>query len=107
MLHHPHVTDRDPLRTTLEIATQSRLAGWIHGTALGCCLLIAYCLNEILRRRVSPALYRATVLLYGAGISALTGAAIVDGWVIESLAKALPHVRPADLQLKIDLSGFC
>jgi len=79
MWHHPHVRTYDQLQSTLEIVAATHLAEWIHGLAIGCSLLIAYCLGELLRNRIPAVLLRAAALVYAAGISAWIAAATFDG----------------------------
>src|SRR5271165_1502787 len=105
--HHPHVRTYDQLQSTLEMVAVTNLAEWIHGLAIGCSLLIAYCLGELLRNRVPAALLRAAALVYAAGISAWIAAATVDGWVLERLAAGLPHVTPLDLDANVRLFRLC
>jgi hypothetical protein len=105
--HHPHVQDHDPLHATLAIIAVSHLAGWIHGLAIGCCLLIAYCLGELLRIRIPAPLLRAAALVYAAGIVGWITAATVDGWVLERLASGLAHDTPSDLESNARLFKLC
>jgi hypothetical protein len=107
IFHHPHVQDHDRLQATLQIVAVSHLAGWIHGVAIGCSLLIAYCLGELLRSRVPAALIRAAALLYAAGIVGWITAATVDGWVLERLAGSLARDTPADLESNARLFKMC
>ena len=105
--HHPHVHEPDRLRATLAIHAAAHLSGWIHGVAIGCCLVIAYCLGEILLKQIPARLVRAAALVYAGGISALNTAATVDGWVIGRLAAGLPHEMPADLESNARLFTLC
>jgi hypothetical protein len=107
ILHHPHVHDRDPLHATLEIIAVSQLAGWIHGVAIGCSLLIAYCLGEVLLNRIPAPLMRAAALMYAVGIVGWITAATVDGWVLVRLARTLAHNTPADLEINAGLFDMC
>jgi hypothetical protein len=107
MFHHPHVQDHDRLQATLQIVAVSRLAGWIHGVAIGSSLLIAYCLGELLRRRLPAPLMRAAALVYAAGIVGWISAATIDGWVLERLAGSLAHDRPSDLEGNARLFAMC
>src|ERR1700722_10636103 len=86
IFHHPHVQDHDRLQATLQIVAVSHAAGWIHGVAIGCSLLIAYCLGELLRSRVPAPLMRAAALVYAAGIVGWITAPADAGGVIEPLA---------------------
>jgi hypothetical protein len=105
--HHPHVQDRDQLHATLEIIAVSNLAGWIHGLAIGCSLLIAYCLGEVLLKQIPASLIRLAALAYAAGIAGWITAATVDGWVLERLASSLPHETPSDLESNARLFKMC
>ena len=107
IFHHPHVQDHDRLQATLQIVAVSHLAGWIHGVAIGCSLLIAYCLGELLRSRVPAPLMRAAALVYAAGIVGWITAATVDGWVLERLANRLTHDTPSDLEGNARLFVMC
>jgi hypothetical protein len=107
MFHHPHVQEHDRLQATLQIVAVSHLAGWIHGVAIGCCLLIAYCLGELLRRRLPAPVMRAAALVYAAGIVGWITAATVDGWVLERLASGLAHDTPSDLEGNARLFAMC
>ena len=107
MLHHPHVQEHDRLQATLEIVAVSHLAGWIHGLAIGCCLLIAYCLGELLLKRIPGPLIRLAALVYAAGISSWITAATVDGWVLERLASSLAHDTAADLESNARVFTMC
>jgi hypothetical protein len=107
MFHHPHVQDHDRLQATLQIVAVSHLAGWIHGAAIGCSLLIAYCLGELLQSRVPAPLMRAAALVYAAGIVGWITAATVDGWVLERLAGSLAHDTPSDLEGNARLFVMC
>jgi hypothetical protein len=101
------VQDRDRLHATLEIVAVSHLAGWIHGLAIGCSLLIAYCLGELLSKRIPAPLFRAAALPYAAGMTGWIAAATVDGWVIERLASVLAHDTPSDLESNARLFNMC
>jgi hypothetical protein len=105
--HHPHVQARDQLQATLQIIALSPLAGWIHGLAIGCSLLIAYCLGELLRDRVPAPLMRGAALVYAAGIVCWLNAATVDGWVLERLARNLAHDTAADLESNALVFKLC
>jgi hypothetical protein len=107
MFHHPHVQAHDRLQATLEIVAVSHLAGWIHGVAIGCSLIIAYCLGELLRSPVPAPLMRAAVLVYAAGIAGWITAATVDGWVLERLASTLARDTPSDLEGNARLFVMC
>ena len=107
IFHHPHVQNHDRLQATLQIVAVSDLAGWIHGVAIGCSLLIAYCLGELLRGRVAAPLMRAAALVYAAGIVGWITAATVDGWVLERLAGRLAHETPSDLEGNARLFVMC
>jgi hypothetical protein len=107
ILHHPHVQDRDHLHATLEIISVSHLAGWIHGLAIGCSLLIAYCLGEVLLKQIPGSFIRLAALVYAAGIVGWITAATVDGWVLERLAGNLAHDTPADLESNARLFKMC
>jgi hypothetical protein len=107
ILHHPHVHDRDQLHATLEIISVSQLAAWIHGLAIGCSLLIAYCLGEVLWKRIPAPLMRAAALIYAAGIVGWITAATVDGWVLVRLARTLAHNTLADLDINARLFNMC
>src|ERR1700685_4464348 len=107
IMHHPHVQDRDQLHATLEIVSLSQLSGWIHGAAIGCCLLIAYCLGELLGKRIPAPAMRLAALVYAAGITAWITAATVDGWVLERLADSLPHDTLADLESNARIFKMC
>ena len=105
--HHPHVQSQDRLQATLDIVAVSQLAGWIHGLAIGCSLLIAYCLSELLARRIPACIFRAAALAYAAGITCWITAATVDGWVLERLASGLVHDTAADLESNARLFKLC
>ncbi len=105
--HHPHVQAYDQLQAMLEIVAVSRLAGWIHGLAIGCSLLIAYCLSELLAKRIPAPVMRAAALVYGAGIASWITAATVDGWVLERLAASLARDTPSDLDSNARLFRLC
>jgi hypothetical protein len=105
--HHPHVQTYDQLQATLEIVAISHLAEWIHGLAIGCSLLIAYCLGELLRNRIPAPILRAAALVYAAGIVSWIAAATVDGWVLERLAANLAHDTPSDLEGNTRLYMLC
>jgi hypothetical protein len=105
--HHPHVRTYDQLQATLEIVAISHLAGWIHGLAIGCSLLIAYCLGELLRDRIPAPVLRAAALVYATGIASWIAAATVDGWVLERLAASLAHDSPSGLESNTRLFKLC
>ena len=107
MFSHPHVQDHDRLQATLQIVAVSHLAGWIHGVAIGCSLLTAFCLGELLRSRVPAPLMRAAALVYVGGIVGWITAATVDGWVLERLASSLAHDSPSDLEGNARLFVMC
>jgi hypothetical protein len=105
--HHPHVQDQDRLKATLEIVAVSHLAGFIHALAIGCSLLIAYCLGELLARRMPAFLFRGAALAYCAGLTALITAATVDGWVLEKLAQGFAHDSAVDLESNFRIFKLC
>lgn len=107
IMHHPHVQDRDQLHATLEIISLSQTSGWIHGAAIGCCLLIAYCLGELLGKRIPAPAMRLAALVYAAGITAWITAATVDGWVLGRLAGSLPHDTVAELESNARIFKMC
>jgi hypothetical protein len=105
--HHPHVQNHDRLQAMREIAAVSHLAGWIHGLAIGCCLLIAYCLGDLVGKRIPAPLMRPAAVVYAAGITSWITAATVDGWVLERLASSLAQETPADLDGNARLFTMC
>jgi hypothetical protein len=107
IFHHPHVQDRDQLHATLEIVSLSHLSGWIHGIAIGCCLLIAYFLGELLGKQIPAPVMRLAALVYAAGITTWITAATVDGWVLGRLAGSLPHDTVADLESNARIFKMC
>lgn len=107
IVHHPHVQSRDQLQATLQIIALSPLAGWIHGLAIGCSLLIGYCLGELLRDRMPAPLMRAAALVYAAGMVCWVNAATVDGWVLERLARSLGHDTAANLESNVLVLKLC
>jgi hypothetical protein len=107
IFHHPHVQGHDRLQATLQIVALSHLGGWIHALAIGCSLLNAYCLAELLRIRVPGPVLRAAAVAYGAGIVCWITAATIDGWVLEQLAGNLPRDTPADLENNMRLFELC
>jgi hypothetical protein len=107
IMHHPHVQDRDQLHATLEIVSLSQLSGWIHGAAVGCCLLIAYFLGELLGKQIPASVMRLAALVYAAGITTWITAATVDGWVLGRLAGSLPHDTVADLESNARFFKMC
>jgi hypothetical protein len=107
MVGHPHAQDHDRLQATLQIIALSPLAGLIHGLAIGCSLLIAYCLGELLWNRMPAPLMRAAALVYAAGMVCWLTAATVDGWVLERLAASLAHDTAADLERSTLVFKLC
>jgi hypothetical protein len=107
ILHHPHVQGHDRLQATLQISALSHLSGWIHALAIGCSLLNAYCLGELLRIRVQGPILRAAALAYGAGIMGWMTAATIDGWVLGGLAGSLPRDTTADLESNARMFELC
>jgi hypothetical protein len=106
MAHHPTVRVRDIAQAVEEMRALATPAAWVHGILIALMLATFFALTEFARPRLARAVVRAGLIAYGVGVIAMTGAAVVDGFVTPGLAFATPVPGAQDLQITAQLMYF-
>lgn len=106
MAHHPVVRVRDVAEAVVQLRAVSTLAVWVHGVLIALMLANFFALTEFARARFAHAVVRAGWIAYAVGVIAMTGAALVDGFISPRIAVEAPAASAADLQIIAQLVYF-
>ena len=93
ILHHPTAGPHDAASLVAAITRIGAFNAAIHGTLIALMLTTWLALGEFSAwRGAGRALVRCAGQLYGAGVAAMTGAALINGFVIVRLARDVARV---------------
>jgi hypothetical protein len=107
MAHHPSVHAHEAADVVAQLRALSDLAALVHGVLIALMAAILLALLEFsVRRNLSRPLVRSGLLAYGLGVIAMTGAALVGGFVAPAVAHVNPGVTAADLQQTVAFLSF-
>ena len=108
MAHHPSVRAADTAQAIAQLRAMSAVATWVHGVLIMLMLVGFFALTEFALRRglVRPAI-RAGLVAYAAGVVAMTGAALVGGFITPGVAMLSTGVSATDLRVTAQLLDLC
>jgi len=107
MTEHPSVHGHEAAQVVAQVRSLSSLAALVHGVLIALMAAILLALLEFsVRRGLSRPLVRSGLLAYGLGVIAMTGAALVGGFVAPAVAHVNPGVTGADLQQMVAFMTF-
>src|ERR1700737_4033499 len=102
--HHPTVTARAPaeaLTQVVQVATTDRV---VHGTLIAIMGVLLYGLTIFsLRRGLHRQTTVAALIAYSAGIAAVIGAALIDGFLTPAIAERYAGAPPDAIKAAIPL----
>jgi len=108
MAHHPSVHAADVAQALVQLRALSAAAAWVHGVLIALMLAGFFALTEFAwQRGITRPAIRAGLIAYAVGVVAMTGAALVDGFVTPRVAMLSPGVSATDLQVTAQLLKLC
>jgi hypothetical protein len=108
MAHHPSVRAADVAQAIVQLREMSAAAAWVHGVLIALMLAGFFALTEFAwQRGITRPAIRAGLIAYAVGVVAMTGAALVDGFVTPRVAMLSPGVSATDLQVTAQLLKLC
>ena len=108
MAHHPSVHAADVAQAIVQLRAVSAAAAWVHGVLIALMLAGFFALTEFAwQRGITRPAIRAGLIAYAVGVVAMTGAALVDGFVTPRVAMLSPGVSATDLQVTAQLLKLC
>jgi hypothetical protein len=108
MAHHPSVHAHDRVAVLAQLQALSAASAWVHGVLIALMLTVFFALTEFAwQRGITRPAIRAGLIAYAAGVVAMMGAALVDGFVTPRVAMLSPAVSAADLQVTAQLLDLC
>jgi hypothetical protein len=107
MVQHPSVHSHAAAEVLAQVRALSSLAALVHGVLIALMAAILLALLEFsVRRNLSRPLVRSGLLAYALGVIAMTGAALMGGFVAPAVAHVNPGVTGADLQQMVAFLAF-
>lgn len=107
MAHHPSVHAHDVAAVLVQLQALGALSAWVHGVLIALMLTVFFALTEFAwQRGITRPAIRAGLIAYAAGVVAMMGAALVDGFVTPRLA-ILGAGLHADLSITAQLLNLC
>lgn len=108
LAHHPSVHAPQVAEAMHQIANYGRLSASVHGLLVVLMLTVFLGFWEFaaLRGLNRPAV-RAGMGAYGAGTVMMLGAALVSGWVLSAVARAMPQGTPLELAIDAQVLTLC
>ena len=108
MAHHPSVHTTDLAQAIVQLRALSAASAWVHGVLIALMLAGFFALTEFAwQRGIGRPAIRAGLIAYAAGVVAMMGAALVDGFVTPRVAMLGPGVSATDLQITAQLLKLC
>ncbi|HXO16516.1 MAG TPA: hypothetical protein VN835_09235, partial [Steroidobacteraceae bacterium] len=108
MAHHPSVHAHDLATVLVQLQALSAVSAWVHGVLIALMLIVFFALTEFAwQRGITRPAIRAGLIAYAVGVVAMTGAALVDGFVTPRVAMLSPGVSATDLQVTAQLLKLC
>jgi hypothetical protein len=108
MAHHPSVHAHDVAAVLVQLQALGALSAWVHGVLIALMLTVFFALTEFAwQRGITRPAIRAGLIAYAAGVVAMMGAALVDGFVKPRVATLGAGLRAADLAITAQLLNLC
>ena len=108
MAHHPSVHAHDLATVLVQLQALSTVSAWVHGVLIALMLAVFFALTEFAwQRGITRPAIRAGLIAYAAGVVAMMGAALVDGFVTPRLAILGAGLGAADLSIMAQLLHLC
>ena len=108
MAHHPSVHAHDMAAVLVQLQALSAVSAWVHGVLIALMLTVFFALTEFAwQRGITRPAIRAGLIAYAAGVVAMMGAALVDGFVTPRVATLSTGVSATDLQVTAQLLKLC
>jgi hypothetical protein len=108
MAHHPSVHAHDLAAVLVQLRALSAASAWVHGVLIALMLTVFFALTEFAwQRGITRPAIRAGLIAYAAGVVAMMGAALVDGFVTPRLAIMAAGLGAADLSITAQLLHLC
>jgi hypothetical protein len=108
MAHHPSAHAHDMAALLVQLQELSAVSAWVHGVLIALMLTVFFALTEFAwQRGIRRPAIRAGLIAYAAGVVAMMGAALVDGFVTPRLATLSSGVSATDLQVTGQLLRLC
>ena len=108
MAHHPSVHAHDLATVLVQLQALSAVSAWVHGVLIALVLTVFFALTEFAwQRGITRPAIRAGLIAYAAGVVAMMGAALVDGFVTPRVAILAEGLGAADLSITAQLLHLC
>jgi len=108
MAHHPSVHAHDLAAVLVQLRALSAASAWVHGVLIALLLTVFFALTEFAwQRGITRPAIRAGLIAYAAGVVAMMGAALVDGFVTPRVAILAAGLGAADLSITAQLLHLC
>ena len=108
MAHHPTAHAHDMAALLVQLQALSAVSAWVHGVLIALMLTVFFALTEFAcQRGITRPAIRAGLIAYAAGVVAMLGAALVDGFVTPRVATLSTGVSATDLQVTAQLLKLC
>jgi hypothetical protein len=108
MAHHPSVHAHDLAAVLVQLRALSAASAWVHGVLIALMLTVFFALTEFAwQRGITRPAIRAGLIAYAAGVVAMMGAALVDGFVTPRVAILAEGLGAADLSITAQLLHLC
>src|SRR3984893_547448 len=108
MAHHPSVHAHDVAAVLAQLQALAAVSAWVHGVLIALMLTVFFALTEFAcQRGITRPSIRAGLIAYAAGVVAMMGAALVDGFVTPRVAMLGAGLRAADLSITAQLLDLC
>ena len=108
MAHHPSVQAHDLATVLVQLRALSTVSAWVHGVLIALMLIVFFALTEFAwQRGITRPAIRAGLIAYAAGVVAMMGAALVDGFVTPRVAGLGAGLHAADLSITAQLLNLC
>ena len=108
MAHHPTAKTPDVARAIEQLRAIAPLSAWVHGVLILLMLIAFYALVEFsLYRGLHRGQIRAGLIAYALGVLAMTGAALISGFVTTHVAILTPTANEMDLRMTGQILVLC
>lgn len=106
--HHPTVTPRTPAETLAAVVALGPADRIVHGSLIFIMSALMYGLSVFaLRQGLHQATALSGVLAYAAGVGALIGAALIDGFVVPDVASLYAGASLENVKVAQQLLALC
>ena len=108
LAHHPTTGHREPAAAIADMVRLAATDRIVHGTMIAImgALLFSFCVFSI-RRNLRDQTVLAGLVAFAIGTVTLIGAAVLDGFVVPSIATAYAGAPPSALPAAVALLRFC